>query len=242
MRRGLFFVIVLVAVVAVGATATTPAAGALDAECDPLPDELNATAEFESQTTAYCETWETLERDLAAVENATAALNADNELDQDEAEQALTDLRETQHELHTIRSELEQEVYNLMVNFLHAAGDRERLVATMDGLEQDSEDVDSVVTETTTEYVEALEDAESDAESTIQTNLLLGLGGGFVVGLLAGAVLPWRKGSKASDFYQVSSQTSYDAGVLKLPWLLGVVLLVVGIVLLVQQGIAGVIV
>ena len=117
----------------------------------------------------------------------------------------------------------------------------EQTVVAMEQVRSEQSSVEEDVSAATSNSMGELTTLRDDAQSTVRMNLLIGLLGGLAAGILVGGVLPWRKGKEVADFYQVSSQNEYTWDVLKLPFLIGGLLVVGGILLMFQAGILEVI-
>jgi len=90
-------------------------------------------------------------------------------------------------------------------------------------------------------YHDAVERRIAALEGTVVRNLLLGLAAGCLVGLVAGAVPPYRAASEYTDFRATTSSASYDRSVITYPVAAGAVLALLGLGLVVATGGLGVI-
>lgn len=87
-------------------------------------------------------------------------------------------------------------------------------------------------------YVAALDRNIESHRGDIRGTVLFAMIPGVVIGVLLGAVLPYRRGNEVADFYQQRSggTSEYDLSVLRWPLLAAAAVLLVGLVLLFVTG------
>lgn len=90
-------------------------------------------------------------------------------------------------------------------------------------------------------YRDAVRRRTARLEGAVVRNLLIGLVGGCLLGLVAGAVPPYRAAREYADFKAATSSGSYDRSVVTYPVAAGVVLALVGLGVVLATGIPGVV-
>lgn len=111
------------------------------------------------------------------------------------------------------------------------------MTIAMSNLQTEQEEIAESTNMELAEKNENLEKTTTNLRMSIATNIGLGAIGGIVFGFVIGAIQPYRKGKKVRDFYQVSSQNRLTTDVLKVPVILGLLLLIGGIVAMAWSGI-----
>lgn len=194
-------------------------------------DEVDTVA-FEGQQTAdrYVATEAAYLKAVAAVRDNATALNETAEavrqrgLDAVDPNDTLMALNETA-ETADVRA---NQTKLLLFNATYVGNDGSGALAAT---ERTNQRADAVVDAALRTYIAALDERRAIHANDIQNTLLFALIPGFVVGALAGAVVPYRKGSEKADFMQQRAGIAYDRSVLKWPLLgaLGAVVLGIGI-------------
>jgi len=227
-------------------TQTAPELDVTDASDEELPAELLPGTEAAEQYQTLTNNW-TDQRTVAEnhVANVTAVATEILEEDDQPTAETLSEHNDVVHEMQQAReralansTERQTLLYEQLLRPVHRTdGD-----TPFESIENEAVDLDENVTKATETYQEALDTAESDARSSILQTLGIGIGIGTLLGVPAGAVLPYRRGKERSDFYSVSSGTAYEANVWLLPALAGAVLFGIGVAVVVLSGALGVIV
>ncbi|MFC7058529.1 hypothetical protein [Halovenus salina] len=198
---------------------------------------ISAREQLDDKENAFLET-------RAAITNTTERLDTFN-ISADADPQAAADYADILRNLTDVRGDLLNEtaaVERILYEQARKNPQPENTTMAMNTLQEKESSVVTQTDQAAAESLATLEAVNSEIQSTVRRNTGLGLLGGLLVGLLAGAVIPWRKGKEVDDFRQMSSKNTLTLGVLTVPWVAGAVLLVAGLAALLVFDILGVVV
>lgn len=209
---------------------------------------LNASIRFQS-TAAHNDFVENESRYLdavTAIDNLVEKIDASRDeisVDSDPGDvknhaKLLENLSNQQTEIKYTTTNMEHLLHSQAMNHIRA----KNTVAAVETLHEQHGVVDEQTDESATTSREELEGIENEIQSSIRTNIGIGLLGGLLFGVAIGVVGLYRKGREVDDFYQVSSQNELTKSVLKLPWIVGTLLVIGGLGVMVWFGLLGVIV
>lgn len=188
-----------------------------------------------------------LDADAAVSDNATAlnetrrALADGGPVEVERIERAnetLANLTHARESMRQRRIKTTQHLYNSTVAGTARTGNA---LAVIEAVDQRDERTSGEAREILRSYREAVEKRTAALEGAVILNVLLGLVGGGLLGLVAGAVPPYRAAREYEDFRATTSDASYDRSVVTYPVTAGVVLALVGLAVVVTTGGLGVV-
>jgi hypothetical protein len=178
-----------------------------------LNETAATTDRLESLSTAVNETGLTEARVTNATETLRTLASATN----------ATDRTGGEYRSHLFRVAGESPTPGVAVDAIDASRERERTV------EQDAAGA-------VRSYESALDARATDARSTVRTNLLVGLVGGLLVGVVLGGVVPYVAASSTEGRIRVDSSAEYSRKAQWLPVGVGVLVLLATVGLLAATG------
>lgn len=199
---------------------------------------LTANEQFEELQvleSEYCRALTAVRANITALGNVSETV-ADADTLGGNATQSLEDLQTSWATFQVAADEIRNEIYETMAQYFLPPEIRTELREAMNSVEAERGGVADNATAALDGYEASLDEVEDDAQSDVRRTLGLGFLTGLVLGAVLGGIIPWRRGSEAKDFYQVSSDVEYELGVLKLPLIGAAVTLLVGVGTLVLWG------